>query len=213
MYVCSCKGGRVMSVNGITGASDLYSAYSAQPAVTESKSAETKSEEVSASAENGVVYEKSDSSSASKATYANPTLVAQLKADAENRTAQLQSLVEKLIIQQKGAFDKATNIWDMLRKGEVEVDPETRAQAQKDIAEDGYWGVTQTSDRIIDFAKALAGDDPEKLAEMKEAFLKGYKQAEKTWGGELPEISKRTYDAVLDKFDKLINGDVTAVQA
>ncbi len=202
-----------MSVNGITGTSDLYSAYSAQPAVTESKPAETKSEEVSASADTGVVYEKSDDSSAAKATYANPKLVAQLKADAENRTAQLQSLVEKLIIQQKGAFDKATNIWDMLRNGEVEVDPETRAQAQKDIAEDGYWGVTQTSDRIIDFAKALAGDDPDKLAEMKEAFLKGYKQAEETWGGELPEISKRTYDAVLDKFDKLINGDVTAVQA
>ena len=40
---------------------------------------------------------------------------------------------------------------------------------------------------------------------MREAFLKGYKKAEKTWGGKLPDISQRTYDAVLDKFDKLTN--------
>jgi hypothetical protein len=76
-------------------------------------------------------------------------------------------------------------------------------QAKKDIAEDGYWGVEQTSDRIIDFATALTGGDPSKIEEMREAFKKGYKQAEKTWGGQLPDISQRTYDAVMQKFDKL----------
>ena len=50
---------------------------------------------------------------------------------------------------------------------------------------------------------ALAGDDTDALEEMKEAFIKGYKQAEKQWGGELPEISKKTYDAVMKKFDEL----------
>jgi hypothetical protein len=38
---------------------------------------------------------------------------------------------------------------------------------------------------------------------MREAFKKGYAQAEKTWGGSLPEISQKTYDAVMEKFDKL----------
>ena len=75
------------------------------------------------------------------------------------------------------------------------------AQAQADIAEDGYWGVNQTSDRIVDFAKALTGGDPNKIEEMREAFKKGFKQAEEKWGGELPEISQKTYDAVLEKFD------------
>ena len=42
---------------------------------------------------------------------------------------------------------------------------------------------------------------------MIDAFKKGYEQAEKTWGGELPEISKKTYDAVLDKFEKLKTGE------
>ena len=37
--------------------------------------------------------------------------------------------------------------------------------------------------------------------EMLEAFKKGYKQAEEAWGGEVPEISQKTYDAVLEKFD------------
>ena len=38
---------------------------------------------------------------------------------------------------------------------------------------------------------------------MREAFKKGYSQAEKTWGGELPEISKNTFDAVMKGFDEL----------
>ncbi len=202
-----------MSVNGITGASDLYSAYSAQPVATKEKPAEETAQTAKASEpEVGAVYEKSDAA-ASSGIYAKPDIVAQMKADAERRTAQLQSLVEKLIAQQAAADGKVNNIWDMLRTGQVEVDPETRAQAEADIAEDGYWGVKQTSDRIVEFAQALAGDDPAKLGEMKEAFLKGFKMAEKTWGGELPEISQKTYDAVLEKFDKLINGDPTATES
>ena len=92
-----------------------------------------------------------------------------------------------------------------MREGRVEVDAETKAQAQADIAEDGYWGVNATSDRIIDFAKALTGGDPSKLNDMMEAFKKGYEQAEKTWGGKLPEISQKTYDAVIEKFNKLMD--------
>ena len=34
------------------------------------------------------------------------------------------------------------------------------------------------------------------------AFEKGFKQATGTWGKELPSISSRTYDAVMEKFDK-----------
>ena len=50
----------------------------------------------------------------------------------------------------------------------------------------------------------------DKLEEMKAAFEKGFKEAEKTWGGELPEICQRTYDKVFEKFDKLINPEETA---
>ena len=50
-------------------------------------------------------------------------------------------------------------------------------------------------------AKALAANNPEKADELKEAFKKGYAKAEATWGGQLPEISRQTYAAVLDKLD------------
>ena len=199
-----------MSVNGVTGTSDAYSAYSAQTSATKPQTSEGTVQSTSQAESTGVVYEKSDASQVdkSKSTYANPALVAQLKSDAENRFSQLQSLVEKLMLKQSGTSKNAEagSIWDALREGKVEVDPETRAQAQKDIAEDGYWGVNQTSDRILDFARALAGDDPKKLEEMREAFKKGYEQAEKTWGGKLPEISQKTFDAVNQKFDDLIAG-------
>ena len=126
-----------------------------------------------------------------------------MKADAEAHAKQLQSIVEKLMTQQGQTFNKANGIWSVLASGNLKVDAATQAQAQKDIAEDGYWGVEQTSDRIIDFANALTGGDPSKIEEMREAFKKGYKQAEETWGGKLPDISQRTYDAVMEKFDKM----------
>ena len=39
------------------------------------------------------------------------------------------------------------------------------------------------------------------MAKMKDAFEKGFKEATKTWGKKLPDISQNTRDAVLKKFD------------
>ena len=133
----------------------------------------------------------------------NTALVQQLKADADARISQLRSLVEKLISGQADSYGKANDIWSFLREGNFTVDPATKAQAQEDISEDGYWGVKQTSQRILDFATALTGGDPSKIEEMRSAFQKGYKQAEKTWGGKLPDISQQTYDAVMKGFDDM----------
>ena len=73
------------------------------------------------------------------------------------------------------------------------------------ISEDGYWGVNQTSQRIFDMAVALSGGDSEKMDDMLEAFKKGFKQATETWGKELPDISQKTYAAVLEKFENYKN--------
>ena len=86
----------------------------------------------------------------------------------------------------------------------MKVDAE--AHAQKAIADDGYWSVEQTFSRIIDFTNALTGGDPSKIEEMREAFKKDYKQAEKTWSDELPDISQITYNAVMEKFDRMAWG-------
>lgn len=146
-----------------------------------------------------VVYDKSKLSEDDRMA-----IVEQLKADQEKRQSQLTSLVHDMLSKQANTFGNANSIWSFLAKGNFTVDAETKRKAQEDISEDGYWGVKQTSDRIVSFATALAGDDSEALEKMRDAFLKGYKQAEKTWGGKLPDISQRTYDAVLEKFDKLL---------
>ena len=202
-----------MNVNGITTTSSAYTTTAAPKAETA-----TKAETTTTANETGVIYEPSNATAtdSAKKTYTpNTDLINKLKADAEARTAQLKSLVEKLIAGQGNAIGTADDIWSFLRKGDFTVDAATKAQAQADIAEDGYWGVEATSDRILDFAKALTGGDPSKIEEMRDAFEKGFKQATETWGGELPEISQKTYDAVLSKFDAWaaeVNGTATDVE-
>ena len=195
-----------MSVNGVTStqAAAAYSYHSTSAAKEKTSAEEAKT--TTTAEDTGVIYEHSTAAktSSTKKTYTPDTnLVNKLKADAENRASQLRSLVEQMMGKQANTYGNANDIWSFLRSGNFTVDPATKAQAQADIAEDGYWGVNQTSDRIIQFANALTGGEPDKTESMREAFKKGYAQAEKTWGGSLPEISQKTYDAVMEKFDKL----------
>ena len=188
-----------MNVNGVTSvqAQNAYQSYAA-----DSKKEAVKSENKVAE-DTGVIYERSEKTATTKKYKPDVNLINKLKADADARTAQLRSLVEQMMSKQTNAYGQANDIWKFLASGKFTVDPATKAQAQADIAEDGYWGVEATSSRIIDFATALTGGDPSKVEEMREAFKKGYAMAEEKWGGELPEISKRTYDAVMKKFDEL----------
>lgn len=200
-----------MSVNGIysTNISDTYTTNTTAKEKTESvdkantETVESAKETVKTD-DTAAVYDKTKLSEDDR-----KAITAQLKADQEKRQAQLTELVQNMISKQTNTFGEATDIWKFLAKGDFTVDAETKKKAQEDISEDGYWGVNQTSDRIVSFATALAGDDKEALEEMKEAFIKGYKQAEEQWGGELPEISQKTYDAVMEKFDKLLKKDDT----
>ena len=82
----------------------------------------------------------------------------------------------------------------------------TPEQAQELTAEDGYFGVEKTSQRIVDFAINAFGNDPEKLNEMKAAIEDGFQQAAEAFGGSLPEISHQTYDAVMEKLESFANG-------
>ena len=190
-----------MNVNGITTNTSAYTTAAAPKAET---AAAKKEAAATTTNDTGVIYEpsKQAATESTKKTYTpNTELINKLKADAEARTAQLRSLVEKLMAGQGNAIGTADDMWAFLRKGDFTVDAATKAQAQADIAEDGYWGVEATSDRILDFAKALTGGDPSKIEEMREAFEKGFKQATETWGGKLPEISQKTYEATMSKFD------------
>lgn len=196
-----------MNVNGVTN--QVLSAYQNYSKVntkaTEENAVEEKVESAvqNSASETGVILEVSEEA---KKTYTpNTALVNQLKQDAENFQSKFKQMIVDMMSKQAGTYGTATDdaMWKFLASGNFTVDAATKAQAQADIAEDGYWGVEQTSARIIDFAVALTGGDPDKVEEMREAFKKGYAQAEETWGGKLPEISQKTYDAVMKKFDEL----------
>lgn len=198
-----------MSVNGITTSSQTYSAMTTSTASTSNTSKKENDSKTGQSNDSGAVYE-SVNSSMSKTYTADMDTVSKLKADAERRTMQLRSLVEKLLLNQGNSYTIASDedMYRLLREGNIAVDAKTAAQAKKDIAEDGYWGVEQTSDRIVSFAKALSGGDPDKADEMITAFVKGFKAATKAWGDELPDICQRTYNATMDKLNQWKSGNI-----
>lgn len=195
----------VMELNGINSNTYTQAANYSQTASKVSDRVDDKSKDTEEAA---AVYEKTSEKSTSGYTGANKKVdaatIEKLKADAEARYEQLASLVEKLITKQ-GETNKVATLSDIMKdvvSGKIEVEPEIVEQAKKDVADDGYWGVDQTAERIVSFAKALTGGDSSKIEEMRKAVEKGFNAAGKEWGDELPEISKKTYDKVNELFDE-----------
>ena len=184
----------------------IYNNVAATTVNTTSKAADTKKENTVAAAkgfdETAVVYEKSKETENVKVNNKvdRDAIIAQMKADTDARMAQMQDLVRKMMQGQGNALAQSDDIWKFLASGDFTVSEAAKLKAQEDISENGYWGVEQTSQRILDFAKALAGNDPSKADELLEAFKKGYQEATGAWGKELPEISQKTYKAVEEKF-------------
>ena len=136
--------------------------------------------------------------------------ISELMEEANRATEMLRQLVERLISKQGITSDQAFGVLAGGSGYEFEVDEATMQRAQEEIAEDGYYGVRQTSERILDFAKALSGGDPSRIEMLREAFVKGFEEAERVWGGKLPDISYETYDAVMQGFDEWANSENAA---
>lgn len=195
-----------MELNGVNSAisvaatETVASKYSSKA----SKSNSSSTSEKAIYSDVAATYESSSNSSQTASTtrqIANPELVEQLKADLEARTSQMQSLVTQMFQKQGIAIGSADDMWKQLASGNFTVDEATRKQAEEDISEDGYWGVKQTSQRLFDFASALAGDDVDKMKQMQAAMEKGFKMATKNWGKELPSICSETMSAANKLFE------------
>ena len=199
-----------MELNGINSSTYAASTYSNTSTQTTVKAEATVKEETAA------VYEKSEATKATTYSSSNSkvdqTTIDKLKADAEARYAQLASLVEKLMTKQGTTSNYATlsDLMKGVQSGEISVDPATVAQAKKDVAEDGYWGVEQTASRIVDFAKALTGGDASKVEEMRAAIEKGFESATDDWGDELPELCQNTFSRVNELLDEWAAETTTA---
>ncbi len=130
-------------------------------------------------------------------------LVKSLKDDLNNQMSRFTNMMTQMFQKQGITASQAQgdDFWKMIANGNFTVDEKTKSEAQQAISEDGFWGVKQTSQRIFDFAQALAGDDVDTMKKMQAAVEKGFEQAGAAWGGELPSISGETHSAVTKLFD------------
>jgi hypothetical protein len=80
----------------------------------------------------------------------------------------------------------------------------TPDEAKALVSEEGYFGITQTSERLADFVLMGGGDDLERLKAGREGIIRGFNEAEKMWGGKLPDISYETLEKALAKIDEKI---------
>lgn len=130
-------------------------------------------------------------------------LVESLKSDLNTQTTRFTNMMMQMFNKQgiTGLQAGSDAFWRQIASGNYTVDAKTKAEAQQAISEDGYWGVKQTSQRIFDMAKAIAGDDTEMMKKMQNAVEKGFEQATAAWGKELPGICGETHTAINGMFE------------
>ena len=193
-----------MSVNGITSAN---SSYTTPQTTKKTKTSQTTN---TADAKDiGVVYEtssKTDDKSNKIKDYSS--VVATMKKELSTKNEQLQNLVTKLLGKQAGKYTKLADLFK-----DIQADPATIEQAQKDIADDGYWGVEQTSDRLVSMAQALSGGDTSKANTLIAAIKKGFDEATEAWGDKLPDICQKTIDAAVKKMEAWRDGTTSETDA
>ncbi len=129
---------------------------------------------------------------------ANAKEIAAIKQQTEDALAPLRQLVEKLFKEQGRNYDKAlgNTAGDL-----VDVTPEIRSESLSLISDGGYYSVENTSSRLVDFAIAISGGDKSKISEIRSSIDKGFSAAQKAFGGQLPEISDKTYKMTMEKLD------------
>lgn len=146
----------------------------------------------------------------------NKSRIDELKSESDSKLNQLKEAVKSMIEAQGHKFEDIMNLLNnpdsITEDGKlidengneiiIKIDDETRQNAIDAISEDGYYGVKQTSSRMIEFAVTISGNNPSKLETIKGAITAGFEAAKEIFGGELPDISQKTYDAVMDGLDK-----------
>lgn len=84
------------------------------------------------------------------------------------------------------------------------IDELSSQEAAELVGEDGFFGIKKTSERVAGFVISGAGDDLEKLKAGRRGVIEGFKEAERIWGGELPEIAYKTQERTLKLIDERI---------
>lgn len=107
----------------------------------------------------------------------------------ENQISEFIEKLEELIgMQVEESYDKKLE--------------QMRAEASKSIEDGEEWGADTVSGRILDFAKSISGNDTSKIELLKKAVDEGFSFVREKLGGELPDVSQRTYELVMKGFEE-----------
>jgi len=141
---------------------------------------------------------------------ANPAKLDELWRD----TNHAGEAVRKLIASALGKDDASgQGFWAVRAKG-IKLSEADRAQAQEMISEDGFFGVKKTTERIMDFAKAMVGEGASdaQIENMRKAVQKGFDEVARMFGGfdKLPQVTKDTHAAIMQAFDDWKAGGAAA---
>ena len=152
--------------------------------------------------EDNDVYETTQNSQAKVSYTPDRTTAGMIKTQTELKYQQMANLVSKMLTDQGKTATMEMGLGDKLAM--LEVDQETIAQAKADVGEGGYWSVEKTSERILDFAKAITGGDPSKVEDMRKAIVSGFGAAADVWSSnkKMPQITQDTFDAVMKGLDE-----------
>lgn len=149
-----------------------------------------------------VVYEKGDVEEKVGQYKIDQEKIDKIKGEFNQNVNAFREMVREMFEKQGINVEELIKRLEDGEKLELEIDQEVIDKAKENVSEDGYFGVEKTAKRILDFAKAISGGNPEKIGLLKDAFIEGYEEAKEIFGGELPEISEKTYEKVMEGFDE-----------
>lgn len=75
-------------------------------------------------------------------------------------------------------------------------------EAKQLVSEDGFFGVKKTAQRIADFVINGAGENENLLRAGRTGIQQGFDEAQKIWGGKLPDIANQTIDKATQLIDQ-----------
>ena len=144
---------------------------------------------------------------------ANPAAIDRLWKETNHAAGAIRKLVASML----GKDDASgQSFWAIRAGGSFKLSEADRAEAQQMVGENGFFGVKQTSDRIMSFAKALVGEgaSEEKIGKMRAAVQKGFDDVARMFGGfdKLPDVTKDTYKSIMKSFDDWKSGGMTVTQ-
>ena len=133
---------------------------------------------------------------------ANPSAIRNLWRDTNQRGEAVLSLIRASIGNSNGTGQASLGA---MANGGMNVSEADRLRAQEMVSEDGFFGVRQTTERIMSFAKAMVGEDAsaEDIERMREAVQRGFDEVAQLFGGfnNLPGVTQDTHAAIMQAFD------------